>query len=202
MTLNWQVEVVAPMSGRAWAVEAGSLLKIVDVEGGQSGDVFAVAADDLADGLSNGRTFDYGGTVRLSAGSVLYSRRSRPLLRIVEDEVGTHDFLYAPCSQEMFEIQYGVTVPHPNCFENLTSSLARFGVPPATVTIAFNVFMNAVVGADGRLAIQPPASTAGQGLTFVAERDVLVAVTACPAATCNGGGGARPLQVEIATPAS
>ena len=201
MTLSWRDEVVTPMSGLAWPVDAGSLLRIVDVEGGQSGDVFAVAADDLADGQSNGRTFDYGGTVRLSTGSVLYSRRSRPLLRIVEDQVGTHDFLYAPCSQEMFEIQYGATGPHPNCLENLTSSLARFGVPPATVTIAFNVFMNVVVCADGRLDIRPPVSTAGQGLTFVAERDVLVAVTACPAATCNGGGGARPLRVEIATPA-
>jgi uncharacterized protein YcgI (DUF1989 family) len=201
MTSSWRAELVAPMSGLAWPVGAGSLLRIVDVEGGQSGDVFAVAADDLADGLSNGRTFDYGGTVRLSTGSVLYSRRSRPLLRIVEDQVGTHDFLYAPCSQEMFEIQYGATGPHPNCLENLTSSLARFGVPPATVTIAFNVFMNVVVCADGRLDIQPPVSTAGQGLTFVAERDVLVAVTACPAATCNGGDGDRPLRVEIAAPA-
>src|SRR5215469_2793540 len=189
MTSNWRPEVVAPMSGQAWAIGAGSLLRVVDVEGGQSGDVFAVAADDLADGLSNGRTFDYGGTVRLSTGSVLYSRRSRPLLRIVEDQVGTHDFLYAPCSQEMFQIQYGATGPHPNCLENLTSSLARFGVPPATVTIAFNVFMNVVVRPAGRLDIQPPVSTAGRGLTFVAERDVVVAVTACPAATCNGGDG-------------
>jgi uncharacterized protein len=201
MTLGWRDELVAPMSGLAWRVRAGNLLRIVDVEGGQSGDVFAVAADDLEDGLSNGRTFDYVGTVRLSTGSMLYSRRSRLLLRIVEDEVGTHDFLYAPCSQEMFEIQYGVTGPHPNCLENLTSALARFGVPPATVTIAFNVFMNVVVRPDGRLDIQPPISTAGQGLTFVAERDVLVAVTACPAATCNGGDGARPLRVGIATPA-
>ncbi|TMC09455.1 MAG: urea carboxylase-associated family protein [Chloroflexi bacterium] len=178
MRLSWRSELVAPMSGLAWSVGAGSLLRIVDVEGGQSGDVFAVAADDLTDGQSNGRTFDYGGTVRLSTGSVLYSRRSRPLVRIVEDEVGTHDFLYAPCSQEMFEIQYGVTGPHPNCFDNLAQPLA------------------------GSLDIQAPVSTAGQGLTFVAERDVLVAVTACPAPACNGGSGARPLRVEIATPAT
>ena len=83
----------------------------------------------------------------------------------------------------------------------MTSSW-RFEAPPATVTIAFNVFMNVVVRADGRLDIRPPVSTAGQGLTFVAERDVVVAVTACPAATCNGGGGTRPLRVDIATPAS
>ena len=33
--------------------------------------------------------------------------------------VGVHDMLYAPCSQEMFELQHGVTGPHPNCFDNL-----------------------------------------------------------------------------------
>src|SRR5690242_13555100 len=144
------IDMVPPMGGRAWRVAAGSLLTVVDVDGGQSGDLFAVAADDLEDGLSNGRTFDYGGTIRLSTGARLYSRRSRPLLTIVEDDVGAHDFLFAPCSQEMFETSHGVTEPHPNCYGNLTTSLAAFGVPAATVTIAFNVFFNVVVDADGR----------------------------------------------------
>jgi uncharacterized protein YcgI (DUF1989 family) len=179
----------------AWRLTAGQRVRIVDLEGSQSGDLFAVAADDVEDGQSNGRTFDMGGTIRLSAGSLLYSRRSRPLLRIVEDEVGVHDMLYAPCSQEMFELQYGVTGPHPNCFDNLAGSLAEFGVPRATVTIAFNFFMNVAIGPGGRLEIGPPASTAGQGMTFAAERDVLVAVTSCAAPGANAG-GARPVRVD------
>jgi uncharacterized protein YcgI (DUF1989 family) len=188
--------VIPPTGGAAWRVAAGSRLRVVDVEGGQTGDVFAVAADDPTDGQSNGRTFDYGSSIRLSTGSVLYSRRSRPLLRIVDDDAGRHDFLYAPCSQEMYEIQYGVTGPHPNCLENLTTALGTFGVPPATVTIAFNVFMRVDVGPDGALAIRPPAATAGQSITFTAERDVIVAVTACPAATANAG-RTLPLGVQL-----
>jgi len=180
----------------AWQLSAGQLLRIADIEGSQSGDLFGVAADDLEDGQSNGRTFDMGGTIRLSTGSLLYSRRSRPLLRIVQDEVGVHDMLYAPCSQEMFEIEYGVTEPHPNCFDNLANSLAAFGVPSATVTIAFNFFMNVVIGPDGRLEIRPPASGAGQSMTVAAERDVLVAVTSCAAPGANAG-GARPIRVDI-----
>lgn len=69
-------KLVPPNSGLAWPVSAGRFLKIVDVEGSQSGDLFAVAADDMQDGQSNGRTFDMGGTIRFSTGSVLYSRRS------------------------------------------------------------------------------------------------------------------------------
>jgi uncharacterized protein YcgI (DUF1989 family) len=193
---RWQSTVIAPCSGKAWRLGAGQLLRIIDLEGGQSGDLFAVAADDVEDGQSNGRTFDMGGTVRLSTGSLLYSRRSRPLLRIAEDEVGVHDMLYAPCSQEMFELQHGATGPHPNCFDNLAGPLAEFGVPSATVTIAFNFFMNVVIGPDGRLEIRPPASAAGQSITFEAERDVIVAVSSCAAPGANGG-GARPICVDI-----
>src|SRR5215471_14145973 len=150
----------------AWRLSAGQLLRIADVEGSQSGDLFAVAADDLEDGQSNGRTFDMGGTIRLSTGSLLYSRRSRPLLRIAADEVGVHDMLYAPCSQEMFELQYGVSEPHPNCFDNLAHPLAAFGVPAATVTIALNFFMNVAIRPGGRLEIGPPASGPGQSMTL------------------------------------
>jgi uncharacterized protein len=183
----------------AWEVGAGTRLRVVDLEGGQSGDVFAVAADDLADGQSNGRTFDYGETVRLTTGSVLYSRRSRPLLRITDDEVGVHDFMYAPCSQEMYEIGYGATGPQPNCSDNLTTALGHFGVPAATVTIAFNVFMRVDIAPSGALTILPPTVTAGRGVTFVAERDLVVAVSACPAAKVNDG-RTLPLGVEIDVP--
>jgi uncharacterized protein len=198
LTGNWETAVIPPRSGMAWRLSAGQLLRVVDIEGSQSGDLFAVAADDLHDGQSNGRTFDMGGTIRLTAGSLLYSRRSRPLLRIVEDEVGVHDMLYAPCSQEMFEIQYGATEPHPNCFDNLANSLADFGVPSSAVTIAFNFFMNVTIGPDGRLDIRAPTSTAGQGMTFAAEREVLVAVTSCAAPGANAG-GARPIRVDVGT---
>jgi len=198
MTGSWKSAVIPPRSGMAWRLSEGQLLRVTDVEGSQSGDLFAVAADDLQDGQSNGRTFDMGGTIRLSTGSLLYSRRSRPLLRIAEDEVGVHDMLYAPCSQEMFELQYGATEPRPNCFDNLANSLADFGVPSSTVTVAFNFFMNVVIGPDGRLNIEAPTSRAGQSMTFAAERDVLVAVTSCAAPGPNAG-GARPIRVEVGT---
>lgn len=198
MTRTWRRHTVPAKGGRAWRLGSGDLLKLVDVEGGQTGDLFAVAADDLADGQSNGRSFDYGGTIRLTTGSTIYSRRSRPLLKIVEDEVGVHDFLYAPCSQEMFELQYDATGPVPNCFENLRDSLADFGVPASTITIAFNYFMNVGVSPAGKLDIRPPVATEpGKSMTFTAERDLVVAVTSCPTATCNDG-RFQPVVVEIA----
>ena len=191
-----QLERIAPMSGRAWRVGAGDVVRVVDLEGSQVADVFLVDAGDVADGLSNGRTFDYGGTLSLTVGARLYSSRSRVLATIVRDDVGAHDFLYAPCSQAMFESQYGVSEPHPNCYDNLTGALAEFGVPAATVTIPFNAFMCTSVGPDGRLTILPPRSRPGDLLELRAERDLLVAVSACSASVANGG-GARPLGVGL-----
>jgi uncharacterized protein YcgI (DUF1989 family) len=190
------MEVVEAMTGRAWRVARGDVVVLTDIEGSQVADLFLVDADDVADGLSNGRTFDYGGTLALSVGARLYSSCSRLMATIVADDVGVHDFLYAPCSQAMFERQYGVTVPHPNCLDNLTTALAAWDVPPATVTIPFNAFMNVSVAPDGGLTIAPPRSRAGDAIALRAERDLLVAVSACSAGNCNGG-GARPIGVDV-----
>ena len=44
---------------------------------------FLVEAVDVADGLSNGRRSNYGGTLSLAVGARLYSSRSRVLATIV-----------------------------------------------------------------------------------------------------------------------
>ena len=74
MSATWQSTVIAPRSGAGLRLQAGQLLRVVDVEGGRSGDLFAVAADDVHDGSSNGRTFDMGGTLRFR-GTVFAAER-------------------------------------------------------------------------------------------------------------------------------
>jgi hypothetical protein len=60
--------------------------------------------------------------------------------------------------------------------------------------------MQTSVAADGRLSIEPPRSRPGDSIVFRAERDVIVAVSACPAPVANGGDGARPLAVAFSGP--
>jgi len=197
-SIEWSEHRVEARSGGAWRVPVGALLRVTDIEGSQTGDVFLVDAADVSDGLSNGRSFDYNDSILLSVGAKLYSSRSNVLATIVADDVGRHDFLYTPCSQEMYEIQYGATGPHPNCYDNLTGALAQFGVPRSTVTVAFNIFMVSSIGEDGRLTVSPTWSKRGDSITFRAERDLFAAVSSCSSDTCNGG-GSRPLQVSIGT---
>ncbi|MCP3143498.1 DUF1989 domain-containing protein [Pyxidicoccus xibeiensis] len=195
-----QEQIIPAAGGVGVRLRQGERLRVIDPQGGQSGDVFAVSADG-AERLSNGRTFDYQGKIYLSTGDVLWSDRSRPMLTIVADDVGRHDFLYASCTIEMYRLQYGVKGNHPNCADNLGNALRGLGVDPGPPPTAFNVFMCADVGPDGALSFRPPPSRPGAAITFRAEMDLAVALSSCPASTCNGGQPPRPLAFEVLPPA-
>jgi hypothetical protein len=190
------VEPIPARSGVGLRLARGQILRLIDPIGGQSGDLMAFAAGDPGEWLSNGRSFDYGGKIYFSTGDVLYSNRSRPMFTITADDVGRHDFLYAPCSVEMFRIQYGVQGDHPNCLDNLSRALDSVGAAPGWMPTAFNFFMNVAVQPDGRLVIDPPRSRAGDAISLRAELDLAIGVSACSAALCNGG-RAQPLAYEI-----
>jgi uncharacterized protein YcgI (DUF1989 family) len=188
-------QIIPAGGGAGLALARGEHLRIIDLEGGQTGDLMAFSRDG-SERLSNGRTFDYGGKIYLSTGDVLWSDRSNPMLTIIEDQVGRHDFLYSSCSLEMYRIQYGVTGYHANCHDNLRSALRDFGIEPDSLPTAFNFFMNVDVLPDGRLQFAPPKCRAGDSMVLRAEMDLAIALSACPASTCNGGAPPRPLAFE------
>jgi len=189
-------QLVPAASGIGLRLKRGERLRIIDPEGGQSGDLVAFSQDGRQR-LSNGRTFDYGGKIYVSTGDVLWSDRSNPMLTIVADQVGRHDLLYSACSLEMYRIQYGVTGEHANCTDNLGSALRTLGIEPESLPTPLNLFMDVEVLADGRLEVKPPRSRAGDSLVLRAEMDLAIALSSCPASTCNGGAPPRPLAFEI-----
>ena len=152
--------LVAAGGGAGLRLKRGEQLRVIDIEGGQTGDLVAFSADGRHR-LSSGRTFDYGGKIYVSTGDVLWSDRSEPMLTILADDVGKHDLLYAPCSIEMYRLQYGVTEYHANCYDNLCSAFRELGIEPEPLPNSLNFFMNADVGADGRLSFLPPRTRAG-----------------------------------------
>jgi hypothetical protein len=191
---EWQL--IPAAHGAGLRLKRGDRLRVIDPEGGQSGDLVAFSPDG-GQRLSSGRTFDYGGKIYVSTGDVLWSDRSNPMLTIVTDQVGRHDLLYAPCSLEMYRMQYGVTGYHANCHDNLCNALRELGIHPEPLVSTFNFFMDAAVGADGRLTFAPPRSRAGDSMVLRAEMDLAIALSACPASTCNGGAPAKPLAFDV-----
>lgn len=175
----------------------GDELTVIDPEGGQVSDMLAIAADDAQEILSNGRTFDYEETIRLTQGARLWSNRSRVMLTIVEDTSPHHDFLLTPCSFATFDHFYPDKPRYRGCFGNLAEALLPFGLEPDQIPTAFNIFMNVAVGSDGRIAALPPKTKPGDYTRFRAEMDLVIGLTACSAYASNGG-SFKPIDFAVA----
>lgn len=189
--------LIPPRSGTAFTVAAGEILTVIDPQGMQVADLLAFNADDVDEVLSSGRTLDYAETIRLTTGHLLHSNRSRPMLEIVADTVGMHDFLLTPCSVDTFRHFYPDEPVHRGCFGNLAAALAPYGVIPDRIPTAFNCFMNVPVdGATGRLTVEPPLSRAGDHIRFRAAMDLVIGLTACSAFASNGG-SFKPIGYRI-----
>ena len=190
---------ILPRSGAAFRLRKGEYLEVVDPDGGQVSDLLAYNATDVREALSNGRTFDYEETIRLSTDNCLWSNRSNLMLTIVEDTVGSHDFLLTPCSEDTFRHFYPDKPVHRGCFGNLAQALARFGVEPDMIPCAFNLFMNVPVdAATGKIEVLPPTSKAGDRIRMRAEMDLVIGLTACSAYASNGG-TFKPIDYRILT---
>jgi uncharacterized protein YcgI (DUF1989 family) len=179
---------IAPRRGTAFTLARGQVLTVIDPQGQQVADLLAFAQADVREAISNGRTFDYEETIKLGAGNRLWSNRSNPMLTIVEDSVGCHDFLLTPCSEATFRHFYPDMPVHRGCFGNLAEALAPYGVEPDAIPTAFNLFMNVPIEAgSGRVSVLPPTSKAGDHIALRAEMDLVIGLTACSAYASNGG---------------
>ena len=190
-------QVIAPRTGTAFRLGVGQVLRVIDPRGAQVSDLLAFNADDIREVISAGRTFDYEETIRLTTGNQLWSNRSNPMLQIIEDTVGRHDFLLTPCSEATFRHFYPDEPVHRGCFGNLAEALAPYGVEPDAIPVAFNIFMNVPVdGETGKLEVLAPTSHAGDFICLRAKRDLIVGLTACSAAASNGG-SFKPIHYRI-----
>lgn len=187
---------LAPQTGVAFLMARGETLRVIDPLGEQVADLVAFARADPREWLSSGRTIDYNNTIYFTTGHLLYSNRSRPLLRITADTVGRHDFLYTPCSAETFSILYKIDDPHPSCFDNLSTNLQPFGVEADRIPTTFNIFMNVTLSPDGVPSILPPRSRPGDHIELTAETDLIVGLTACSAGMSNNY-AFKPIDYEL-----
>ena len=68
---------------------------------------------------------------------------------------------------------------------------------PDAIPSAFNVFMNVPVdSATGELKVEPPLSRAGDHVTFRAQTDLVIGLTACSALQSNNG-SFKPIHYRI-----
>lgn len=187
--------VVPAGAGRAVALRAGQHVRVVDLEGGQVGDVFAFAADDPVEYLSASHTRTQTSRLFPRIGEAFVTNRRRPILTLAADtSPGTHDMLIAACDPERYQ---ALGVPdHGSCAENLRSALSEIGFHTNVIPQPINVFMCIPVGPSGDFSWLPAASRPGDAITFAVEMDCVLVVSACPQ-DLNAINGERPTAMEI-----
>lgn len=189
-------QVINKQTGRAFKLQKGQKLKVIDPQGEQVSDMVLFNAEDPREKISSGKTLDFEESILITQGNYLWSNRSRKMMEILDDTNGRNDFLLAPCSPETFEIMYNKPGYHPSCFENLYTSLHPFSIEPDDIPTAFNIFMNVQFDEKGKLSVEPPLSRAGDYVLFEAKMDLIVALTACSAEDSNNG-SFKPIHYEI-----
>jgi uncharacterized protein YcgI (DUF1989 family) len=189
---------ISPRTGVAFTLNKGQRLTVIDPKGVQVSDLVAFNRHDTNEVISNGRTLDYASRIYLTTGDPLYSNRSNVMLSIVADNSpGKHDFLLTPCSKDTFRIIYGDKEPHQGCFGNIANAIAEYGISEDSIPCAFNCFMYVTVDSNsGEIKVLPPITKAGDSIEFVAEMDLIIALTACSALQSNGG-SFKPIQYKI-----
>lgn len=190
------IQKIEPQSGVAFTLNKGEQLKIIDSHGEQVSDLVVFNKHDIHEKISSGKTMDFEESILISSGNYIWSNRSNKMLHILEDTNGRNDFLLAPCSPETFQIMYNNPDYHPSCFENLFTKLAIYDIKPDDIPTAFNVFMNVVFDANGKIKVLPPTSKSGDYVLFEAQMDLIVGMTACSAEDSNGG-TFKPIYYEI-----
>ena len=187
---------IEPQHGAGFLLRKGQTLRVVDPNGEQVSDLLCFNADDPREWLSSGRTLDYAETTRITTGHKLYSNRSNVMMEITLDDVGRHDFLLTPCSQQTFEILYGTKIPHRSCYQNLVDALTPFGIAPDAIPTTLNLFMNVEVAMTGKISVLPPLSRAGDRIELIARMDLIVGLTACSAEMSNNY-RFKPIDFEV-----
>jgi uncharacterized protein YcgI (DUF1989 family) len=183
-----QTEILIPGGhGAVVEVSRGQFLELVDVEGQQVADVVAFAAQDRREWLST--THTRSATLRLSleVGDQLESNWRRPMLRIIRDDVGSHDVITSMCDERRYVLDYGVE-GHRSCRTNLAEAYAPWGIADWQIPDPFNIFQNAPIHPDRRFGNEIPPGKAGDSIVFAVLMDSLVGISACPQDLnpCNG----------------
>lgn len=175
-----EVVEIPARHGAAVLVNRGHVVRVIDVEGAQVGDLVCFNRQDLGEAYSPQNTVLFNRTIYPKVGAALVSNRGRPMMRLVADTVDVHDLICGSCSDEYYRNRLDHHEAHRSCRSNLAEAMAPWGVAAKDIPFSFNVFMRWPVQPDGSVVPMAAPSVAGDYADFLAEMDVIVANSACP----------------------
>jgi uncharacterized protein YcgI (DUF1989 family) len=184
--------------GRAVPLGEGQCLRVIDVAGGQVGDLSAFAAADPGEFASASHTRVAIRKLFPRPGDPVLTNRRRPILSVVEDtSPGRHDMLYAACDPARYA-SLGAAASHRSCAGNLAEALRARGLEMTAVPQPLNIFMDVRAEPDGTLVSAPASSRPGDYIAFRATQDCLVVLSSCPMDIVPiSSDGITPLELQV-----
>lgn len=189
--------ILKARTGRAFLLDAGAQLKIVNSYGNQVVDTWAFMADDITEFMSMEHTRVHASYPTPVRGTVFRSNKRRPMLEFTADtSPGVHDWFFAACDQARYEM-LGHAGAHDNCTDNLKNAMTKIGSPVTHIPCPLNLFENAPL-LSGDTGIYPPMSRPGDFVELAALDDLIVCLSACPQDMADtNGSDRRPKDVEV-----
>lgn len=166
-------------------------------------DFVALDAADPSETFDQAPTKEENGCIYLRRGHRMMSRSGLALMTLIADGfegLGTHDMQFGMCGRARHAraarenrlgeyLHANITLPDHGCAENLTGALAPYGIPYEDIPSPVNLFQNMAIdqrtGRMKRTRIRPAAPVP---VELRAERDLIVAFSACPDLASPDGG--------------
>ncbi|MFT3852736.1 MAG: urea carboxylase-associated family protein [Ilumatobacteraceae bacterium] len=209
--------VVPVRSGRAWTVPAGHLCRITTIEGPQVGDVNLWNLHNPRERLWAAKTRQLQ-AAHVTTFDRLWSNLPylRPLVTITADSLHgygvdgdggrVHDLLGSRCDPYTNRLLTGKDYDH-HCHSNLVRAVLPYGLTEFDVHDVLNVFQVTGLNADDKYFMKASPAKAGDHFEFLAEIDLLVAMSTCPGGDLSipmygpdardPSEACRPLGVEV-----
>ncbi|XP_065207510.1 uncharacterized protein LOC135836544 [Planococcus citri] len=208
---------VQKKTAEAWTMKKGELCRISVTEGSQVGDVNFWNLHNSKERFYSGKTRQLH-SAHLTTYDRLWSNLPylNPLATVVtdtlqygidEDGAGVHDVIGTRCDNYTSELITGEKCVT-SCHQQLTKAIDRFGLSEDDVHDVWNIFMCTGFTKDTHqyFTKKSPAKP-GDYIEFIADMDLLVAVSACPHGDVSMVVGEEvpdskcfPLQVEVFSP--
>jgi uncharacterized protein YcgI (DUF1989 family) len=215
--------IVPPREARTFHVPRGHFFRIVSIEGPQVGDLNLWSAGDLSERFFSGKTRALHAT-HVSTGDRLWSSLPylRPMATITHDTLGwygfdddgggIHDVIGTRCDPYTNRLLSGQDYHH-CCHSNLARALGQeknLPVQQAEMLVhdVLNVFMCTGFTRDTHQYFMKASPVRpGDFIEFVADIDLLGALSACPGGDCSATHSSDvarcfPLKVEVFQPDS
>ncbi|KAL7943831.1 hypothetical protein V8C42DRAFT_328566 [Trichoderma barbatum] len=177
-------------SGRAWEAPAGSIVSISTPEGPQVGDLNIWNRHNPRERFWASRTRQLHST-HVSTHDRLWSNLPymRPLVTIISDSLSwyghdenggrVHDLLGTRCDPYINTVLSGSQYDF-HCHSNLSRAVAKWGLREEDVHDVLNLFQVTGLDDKGRYFMSPCPAERGDSIEFLAEQDVLMALSTCP----------------------